>query len=87
MQQATLAMANGFERYSRQTRRSEFLTAMEQVVPWPELCALIEPFYPKSGNGRPWSGCCAFIFSSIGSACRIRAWKKRCTIRWRCGVS
>src|ERR1035441_9199355 len=26
---------------------------MEQVVPWAELCALIEPFYPKAGNGRP----------------------------------
>jgi IS5 family transposase len=26
---------------------------MERVVPWPELCALIEPVYPKAGNGRP----------------------------------
>jgi IS5 family transposase len=26
---------------------------MERVVPWSELCALIEPFYPKAGNGRP----------------------------------
>jgi IS5 family transposase len=26
---------------------------MEQVVPWRELCALIEPHYPKPGNGRP----------------------------------
>jgi IS5 family transposase len=25
---------------------------MEQVVPWRELCALIEPVYPKAGNGR-----------------------------------
>ena len=23
------------------------------MVPWPKLCALIEPFYPKPGNGRP----------------------------------
>jgi hypothetical protein len=22
-------------------------------VPWSALCALIEPFYPKPGNGRP----------------------------------
>ncbi len=22
-------------------------------MPWQELCALIEPFYPKAGNGRP----------------------------------
>src|SRR5689334_6737793 len=26
---------------------------MERVVPWAALCALIEPFYPKPGNGRP----------------------------------
>jgi IS5 family transposase len=25
---------------------------MIRVVPWRELCALIEPFYPKAGNGR-----------------------------------
>lgn len=53
MRQQTLAMANGFERYSKPTRRTEFLSTMERVVPWRELCALIEPFYPKPGNGRP----------------------------------
>jgi IS5 family transposase len=26
---------------------------MEQVVPWPALYALVEPFYPKPGNGPP----------------------------------
>jgi len=26
---------------------------MEQVVPWDKLCGLIEPYYPKAGNGRP----------------------------------
>jgi transposase, IS5 family len=26
---------------------------MERVVPWRELCALVEPHYPKAGNGRP----------------------------------
>jgi len=25
---------------------------MEQVVPWHELCALVEPHYPRAGNGR-----------------------------------
>src|ERR1700751_2939657 len=25
---------------------------MEGVVPWTELVALIEPYYPKAGNGR-----------------------------------
>ena len=46
-------MANGFERYGKKTRRAMFLEEMEQVVPWSELCALIEPLYPKAGNGRP----------------------------------
>lgn len=46
-------MANGFERYGKKTRRAEFLEEMEQVVPWKKLCTLIEPHYPKTGNGRP----------------------------------
>ena len=46
-------MMTGFERYSKKTRRTEFLEEMEQVVPWPELCALVEPYYPKAGQGRP----------------------------------
>jgi IS5 family transposase len=37
----------------KQTRRERFLAEMEQVVPWTGLLALIEPFYPKAGNGRP----------------------------------
>ena len=36
----------------KQTRREVFLAEMEQVVPWAALLALIEPFYPKAGNGR-----------------------------------
>ena len=45
-------MTTGFERYGKKTRRAMFLEEMEQVVPWSELCALIEPHYPKAGNGR-----------------------------------
>ena len=52
MKQLTLA-AVGFERYAKTTRRVAFLAEMERVVPWSALCALIEPFYPKPGNGRP----------------------------------
>ena len=52
MKQLTLATA-GFDRYARTTRRAAFLAEMERVVPWPALCGLIEPFYPKPGNGRP----------------------------------
>ncbi len=42
-------MANGFERYGKKTRRAKFLEEMELVVPW---VALVEPHYPKAGNGR-----------------------------------
>jgi transposase, IS5 family len=52
-QQRTLAMANGFERFSKKTRRAQFLEEMDQIVPWKKLSGLIEPFYPKPGNGRP----------------------------------
>src|SRR5262249_57205152 len=55
MKQLTLATA-GFERYAKRTRRAVFLAEMERVVPWSALCALIEPFYPKSGNGHPLVG-------------------------------
>ena len=46
-------MMTGFERYTKKTRRAVFLEEMNQVVPWGELCALIEPHYPKVGGGRP----------------------------------
>ena len=52
MKQLTLATA-GFERYGKTTRRAAFLAEMERVVPWPALCGLIEPVYPKPGNDRP----------------------------------
>jgi transposase, IS5 family len=57
MKQSTLAtaadQAAGFERYRKPTRREAFLAQMETLVPWSELGALIEPHYPKAGNGRP----------------------------------
>ncbi|MBZ5511645.1 MAG: IS5 family transposase, partial [Acidobacteriia bacterium] len=52
-QQRTLAMMTGFERYTKKTRRAQFLEEMEQVVPWAKLGALLEPHYPKAGGGRP----------------------------------
>jgi len=45
--------ARGFERYGKTTRRAAFLSEMERVAPWADMCALIAPFYPKPGNGRP----------------------------------
>ena len=52
MKQMSLARG-GFERYGKTTKRAAFLAEMDQVIPWVELCALIEPHYPKPGKGRP----------------------------------
>ena len=46
-------MGTGFEKYTKTTRRAVFLAEMDRAVPWSELCALIEPVYPKAGDGRP----------------------------------
>lgn len=57
MKQMTLATGKGFDKHARATRKAEFLSRMEALVPWAEFCALIEPHYPKAGNGRPPVGC------------------------------
>jgi len=41
-----------FTTKKRKTRREKFLDEMERAVPWKELEAIIEPHYPKAGNGR-----------------------------------
>lgn len=53
MRQQTLAAQTGFEKYGRKSKRERFLEEMEWIVPWAELKALIEPYYPKGENGRP----------------------------------
>jgi IS5 family transposase len=52
MRQLTLASQAIFEKHSRKSKREVFLDQMEQVVPWSALLALVEPHYPKAGNGR-----------------------------------
>ncbi len=34
------------------TRREQFLAEMDRVIPWKQLLAVIEPYYPKAGKGR-----------------------------------
>jgi len=57
MKQQTLAMAADqnaqYEQYRRPTKRDVFLATMERIVPWADLCGVVEPHYPKAGNGRP----------------------------------
>ncbi len=43
----------GFDVHGKLTRRQRFLGEMELIVPWRNLCRLIEPHYPKGGRGRP----------------------------------
>lgn len=52
MRQVTFASQPSFEKFARASSRDQFFGTMESVVPWPELEALIEPYYPKAGNGR-----------------------------------
>jgi hypothetical protein len=89
MKQRILAMMTGFEQYKK-TRRAIFLEEMEQVVPWRELCGLLEPHYPRLETGGHWwelNACCGFTFCSSGSTCRTQRWRRRCTTRRRCGSS
>lgn len=41
-----------FSSKRRQTRKEIFLSRMNAILPWAKLLAVIEPVYPKAGNGR-----------------------------------
>ena len=51
MKQMTLMTGTGFDLHARPTRKAEFLAKMERLMPWSALCVLVEPHYPKAGNG------------------------------------
>lgn len=93
MKQMTLATGTGFEKHGRATRKAEFLARMEALMPWREFGALIEPHYPKVGNGRPPVGlermlrmyCIANWFNLSDEACEdalydIAAFRAFCRI-------
>ena len=93
MKQMTLAASKGFDKHARPTRKVEFLARMESLMPWAEFCALIEPHYPKAGNGRPPVGlermlrmyCIANWFNLADEACEealydIAAFRDFCRI-------
>ena len=52
MKQQTLT---GFEKFGKTTRRAQFLSDMDRILPWSELVAVVEPVYPKVSElgGRP----------------------------------
>lgn len=93
MKQMTLAAGMGFEKHMRPTRKAEFLSRMETLMPWPHFCALIEPYYPKAGKGRPPVGlermlrmyCIANWFNLADEACEdalydVPAFREFCKI-------
>ena len=41
-----------YQHKRRQTRKEKFLGRMDKLIPWKRLEAIIEPHYPKAGNGR-----------------------------------
>ncbi len=53
-QQLTFADSE-FSSKRRQTRKEIFLSRMDNLLPWSQQLEVIEPFYPKAGNGsRPY---------------------------------
>jgi IS5 family transposase len=50
MKQTTFASA-AWDRKGKVTRRERFLSEMDQVIPWSPILSLIEPHYPKAGQG------------------------------------
>jgi IS5 family transposase len=50
MTQPTFASL-AWDRKGKVTRRERFLAEMDAVIPWDRLTALIEPHYPKAGQG------------------------------------
>jgi IS5 family transposase len=49
MKQTTFASL-AYDQKKKQTRREKFLAEMERAVPWSELLAVIEPYYPTAGR-------------------------------------
>lgn len=83
MKSQTLA---GFEPYGKTTKRAAILAQMDQAVPWSDLCAPIDPVYPKAGpqGGRPPTGLKRMLriyFLQAWFNLSDLAWKKRCTMR------
>jgi IS5 family transposase len=43
---------SGFNNKRRKNRKKIFLSRMNELMPWYQLEAIIEPVYPKAGKGR-----------------------------------
>ena len=52
MKQTTLG-STAWALKTKVTRRAQFLTEMDAVIPWLRLLAVIEPHSPRAEQGRP----------------------------------
>ena len=50
-EQMSFASAN-FDRYAKMTKRAKFLDEMDRILPWPQLCDVVRPWYPTGEGGR-----------------------------------
>ena len=53
IKQLNFAETGFLPKAGKQPRKAAFLAEMDTLVPWSRLEALIEPFNPRKGNGRP----------------------------------
>ncbi len=87
VQQLTCGDGGRFEKHAKRTRRAEFLSQMNTVVPWRELCAKIEPFYPKASQGRPPVRLERMLRMYFLQGSSTRRWKKRYMSLSPCAIS
>lgn len=94
MKQQTLAMAAdqqaAFEQYRKPTKRDVFLQTMEAIVPWAQLCEVIEPHYPKGEGGRPPIGLERMLrmhFVQHWFNPPMKPARRRCSTARACGAS
>ena len=53
MKQASFAQYHGFACKLLKTWKAEYLKKMNEIVPWDELLAILKPYFPETGRGRP----------------------------------
>src|SRR6266478_8765153 len=84
MKQQTLAMASGFERYGKKTRRTLFLEEMEQVVPWVGIVWADRTGVCQSGQraaaGGSGTNATDLFFAAMVQP--VRPWGRRSAVRF-----
>lgn len=92
MKQQTLAMAAdqaaGFEQHRKPTRRGDFLVSLNRLIPWEDLCAVIDRTILNAVTVAcqlAWSECCVFISFNTGLTWQTLPVRRRCMTAPACG--